>query len=214
MSRTLAILMITEALVILTTMALAQTVVSGIVADPADLPVSGASVEAVPIRSGGFAGSLMWIKADTDGHFRLTVEPGKYEIRGKAEAEGYPDSDSLLAHDPEASFPTITVGKDEVRGVVVRLGRRGGILEGDITNANTGNPVPNAKVRISDIAKPEAFVEVFADKSGYFSWTVPPKTVAVSATAPGYKTRSGPEVMLSGGEHQKILIDLEPEREP
>lgn len=214
MSRASTILMTALAAAMLSAAASAQVIVSGTVVDPAGVPLPGASVQAVPVTSGGFAGSLTWVSADGNGYFQLTVEPGKYEIRGKAEAEGYPDSDLLLAEDPDAFFPTITVDQDEISGLLVRLGPQGGILEGDIKNANTGDPVPSAKVRVVDPARPGAFVEVFADKAGHFSWTVPPKTVAVSATAPGYKAGNGPDVLLSGGQHQQIVIELEPEAKP
>jgi hypothetical protein len=189
-----------------------QAVVTGDVLDSGGHPLSGASVEAFPIESGGFAGNLNWTKTDDGGSFRLSLRPGRYEIRGKDEPDGYPDPNALLALDSEATFPEVIVDKEEVQAVQVRLGRRGGILEGDLSDEQTAKPVARAKVTLRDAKRPEAFVEVFTDASGHFRFTLPPKPVVISAMAEGYAPAYPVEartVTLTGGEHRSVTIRLQ-----
>ncbi len=189
-----------------------QAVVAGVVSDSGGHPLSGASVEAFPIESGGFAGDLNWTRTDDGGSFRLSLRPGRYEIRGKDEPDGYPDPNALLALDPEATFPEVIVDTQEVQGVQVRLGRRGGILEGDLSDEQTGKPVAKAKVTLRDPKRREAFVEVFTDESGHFRFTLPPKPVVISAMAEGYAPAypvEGRTVTLSEGEHRSVTIKLQ-----
>ena len=89
------------------------------------------------------------------------------------------------------------------------LGMRGGVLEGEVTEKETGNPLQQAKISIRDARNSAAYVEVFSDKSGHFEFTVPSKPVLLSATARGYETtKFGEEVTLSGGEHRRISLEL------
>src|SRR5258708_39608579 len=94
-----------------------QAVVAGVVSDSGGHPLSGASVEAFPIESGGFAGDLNWTRTHDGGCLRLSLRPGRYEIRGKDEPDGYPDPNALLALDPEAAFPEVIVDNQEVQSV-------------------------------------------------------------------------------------------------
>lgn len=95
----------------------------------------------------------------------------------------------------------------------VVLGTRGGVLEGDLRDALTQQPIPNAKVTIRDAQSPNAFVEVLADKAGHFRFTVPNKPVHVIATAGGHEaTRyEGEPLILSGGQHRSVKIKLRPQ---
>jgi hypothetical protein len=191
----------------------AQTAVSGTVVDPRGSPVPGAFVEALPITKGGFAASLSWKKTDDHGKFSLSLGEGRYEIRAKDESEGYPDPNALLSVNADALFPEISVSDRELRGIKVRLGPKGGTLDGDVRDKTTEKPISKAKITIRDPRNPQAFVEVFADKDGRFQFTVPPKAVVVSVTAPGYETgyfENGRELDLSGGERRTITLEVEP----
>jgi hypothetical protein len=202
------------AVVIGSSLAQSQTTVAGTVVGPDGAPAPNSSVEAFPIQSDGFAGNLTWIKVDDHGNFRLTLHEGRYEIRAKDESEGYPDPNALLSVDPNALFPEVVVSREDISGVQVRLGLKGGILEGDVRDKVTQSPITNAKVTIRDVKKPEAFVEVFSDKAGHFQFTVPNKALQVLATAPGHVAVSyadGAELKLSGGERRSIVIELKHE---
>ena len=188
--------------------------VLGIVVDANGSVVGNASVTAVPVDEGGSAGDLGWVHADNNGWFRLVLRPGRYVIRAKDESDGYPDPSFLLCSDPRANFPQISVERSDVSGVRAVVGMKGGVLEGDLRDASTQQGIPKAKVTIRDAQKPYAFVEVFADKTGHFRFTVPSKPIHVVATAAGYETiqyEGGKLLTLSGGEHRSLMVELRPQ---
>lgn len=185
--------------------------VLGVVTDANGNVVPSASVSAVPIEGGGSAGDLGWLHTDNNGEFHLVLKPGRYVIRAKDEADGYPDPSFLLCSDPSAKFPQVSVGESDVSGVRVILGMKGGVLEGDLRDSSTQRTIPKAKVTVRDIQNPNAFVEIFADKMGHFRLTVPNKPLEVLAVAAGYKTArymGSERLILSGGERRNIVIDL------
>lgn len=149
------------------------------------------------------------VRTNQEGRFRLTLRPGKYVVRAKDEADGYPDPMFLLSSDPSAKFPEIDVRESDLSDVRVMLGSRGGILEGEIRDDNGGLPIPGAKVTIRDAHNPAAFVEIFSNADGHFQFTVPARPVSVSAMARGYKTSPAEDVMLSNGDHRVVHISLE-----
>jgi hypothetical protein len=187
--------------------------IHGVVTDINGSVVGSASVAAVPLEEGGSAGDLGWVHTDNSGRFRLLLRPGHYVIRAKDEADGYPDPSFLLCSDSSANFPRVSVEGLDVPGVRVVLGARGGVLGGDVRDALTQQPIPNAKVTIRDAQRPNAFVEVFADKTGYFRFTVPSKPVQVIATAGGHEAAryEGEPLILSGGQHRSVKIKLRPQ---
>lgn len=187
-------------------------VVSGVVTNADGSTAMNASVEAMSIPSENSSGSstqLTWVKTNSEGKFRISLLPGRYQFRAKDETDGYPDPNFLLSADPSAKFPEILVEHADVSGVRVSLGARGGILEGDLRDEATQMFVPKGKVTIRDARNPEALVEVFGDAKGHFQFTVPSKPILISATAPGYtKTSFREELTLSAREHRAIIIKL------
>jgi hypothetical protein len=142
----------------------------------------------------------------------LAVPEGRFEIRAKAESLGYPDPNALLSVDPTAVFPQVTVSKQDISGVQVKLGMKGGILDGDVRDKVTQRPVVKAKVTIRDRSRPGSFAEVFADTTGHWQFTVPSKALSISADAHGYKTAhfdASKPVTLSDGQRRNILIELQ-----
>lgn len=189
--------------------------VTGLVIAPDDSVVPNASVEAVRLPGDNddlSAGQLRWIQADNEGRFRLTLPPGRYEIRAKHETDGYPDPNFMLSTDPHSDFPVISVDSRDLSGIRVKLGERGGILEGELLDKASRSPVEKGKVTIADARKPDVFVEVFADKEGRFQFAVPDKPIKVSGSARGYRAaRFQGEVTLARGERRKIILELVPQ---
>ncbi|MBZ5572873.1 MAG: carboxypeptidase-like regulatory domain-containing protein [Acidobacteriia bacterium] len=191
--------------------------VTGQVFDSSGSPVSGALVASVPTDTTGSAGSIAWVPTGSKGTFRLILKPGRYIIRAKYEAIGYPDPTFLLSSDPNADFPEVSVAESDVSSVRVRLGGRGGIVEGDLRDSNTQHTISGGKVTIRDAHNSESYVEVFTDQAGHFQFTVPSKPVQLVATAPGYKTtvfNMGHEITLSEGEHRTTNLELQPQCRP
>jgi hypothetical protein len=189
------------------------TAVGGAVIAPDGSAVPKASVEAMRLpddHADHAVGQLRWIQADQDGRFKLTLSPGRYEIRAKDEIDGYPDPNFMLSVDSHSDFPVIEVDSRDLSDVNVKLGTKGGILEGELLDQSTRFPV-EGKVTIADAQKPEVFVEVFTDKEGRFHFAVPNKPLRISASAPGHAAASFEEVgALAGGEHRKITLELVP----
>lgn len=187
--------------------------VTGKVTDAHGLAMAGASVAAIPVDDQGSAGDFGWMRTDGKGVFRIMLRPGHYIVRAKNEEDGYPDPSFLLSSDPNAKFPRIWVDQADISGLLVTLGARGGIVQGELRDEVTGQAIPKGKVTISDARNPEAFVEVFADRDGHFHFTVPSKPVKVSASAAGYTAGyadNGRELVLSEGEHRTVELELKP----
>ena len=186
--------------------------VTGIVTALDGSAVANASVEAVRLPSGNEDVNVTqprWAQADDEGKFRLTLSPGQYEIRAKDETDGYPDPNFLLSRDPHSDFPIITVDGGELSEVRVKLGTKGGILEGKLIDHTTGSAIEKGKVIIADARNPGVFIEVFTKKEGRFQFAVPNKPLRVSGSAPGYEVADlGGWVTLAGGEHRNVTIEL------
>jgi len=195
-----------------------EATVSGTVTDSTGSESAHALVQAMlrtKRESGGIVGDYPnpWIEADDHGRFRINLPPGRYKFLAKNEIDGYPDTIFLLNSDETATFPEVTVSQKHLSGVRVTLGRRGGVLEGELIDQRSREPIPRCKIMIRDARNPDAYVEVFADRAGHFRFAIPSKPVLISATAPGYKTTkiAKSELMLSGGEHRSIGLRLEAE---
>jgi hypothetical protein len=185
--------------------------VFGVVTDAHGLVVAGASVAAIPVEEKGSAGNFGWVHVDNKGRFRLVLTPGRYVVRGKDEADGYPDPSFLLCSDPNADFPEIAVEQADISDVRVVLGTRGGVVLGDLRDETTQHTVSKGKVTIRDARQQDVFVEVFTNEVGHFQFTVPNKPIQILATAPGYRVtyyEGGAELLLSGGERRTVAIGL------
>ena len=117
------------------------------------------------------------------------------------------DPNFLLSKDPHSDFPIITVERPGTVGCQVKLGAKGGILEGTLVDRMTGSHIEKGKVIIADARNPAVFMEVFANKEGRFQFVVPNKAIRISASAPGYPVVvAGDWITLAGGEHRNITI--------
>jgi len=181
--------------------------VEGIVAKVDGSKMAGACVLASVVDSS--AGNLGCVQTDKAGRFAMRLRPGRYVIRAKDEAEGYPDPLFLFSADPTAKFPEIVVGESDISDLRVTLGARGGVLEGNVLDRATRLPIAGAKVRISNAREPSAYVEVFSDKDGRFQFAVPAKPIFLSTTATEYKNVRTGELVLSGGQYRIVEIELE-----
>jgi Carboxypeptidase regulatory-like domain len=192
----------------------AQCVVTGTVTDRQGIRAAHALLDALPLptdsEATGVAGDRPnpWIAADDQGIFSMNLPPGRYRIRAKDEANGYPDPTFMLSSDSTAKFPEVLLRRGDEEKVQVVLGLRGGILDGEVRDSNSGLPILRAKVAIRDKINPSAYVEVFSDAKGHFQFTVPAKPVSVSVTATGYESAPAEEITLSGGQHRALDFNL------
>ncbi len=191
--------------------------VTGTVVDSTGAVAPDALVQVIPRGEGNGRGIVSsgpgWVKTD-QGRFSLSLLPGRYKVLAKDETDGYPDPIYQLNDDPTARFPELSVGKEDISGVQVVFGMRGGTLEGEVRDARTLKPVFQAKVTIRDARNTQAYVDVFTDKNGSFQFAVLSKPIVISATAAGYKAKAVENetaIVLSQGEHRTIAIELSPD---
>lgn len=217
LSRVLALLV--SSVCSLSVNVLGQAVVSGTVVDRNGAEVPYAFVEALSLgdpSQTGVVGDILepWKPADSQGAFHLKLPPGAYKIEAKAELSGYPIPGSMLTADSTSEFPIVTVSQTDIRDVRVVMGAKGGMLQGIIRNHRTHEAVAKAMVKISDAGDADSFVETSADERGRFHFTVPSKSIAVFASAAGYREgpyQGGSEFVLSPGERRSIVIELDPQ---
>jgi hypothetical protein len=187
--------------------------VSGVVVAQDGSALSNVAVQAVPMGGAGIVGTLTWTPAAKDGKFQIFLKPGSYQIRAKAEGEGFPDPSFLFSADQHATFPNIVVGEHNVSDVRVVLGSRGGLLEGEVRDQLTGNPVQKATVTIIDANNSKAYVELFTNDAGQFHFTVPSKPILMHITATGYipsSANGGGSISVPPGERHEEVIRLQP----
>jgi hypothetical protein len=192
-----------------------DAVVNGMVVAPDGSEVPSAQVTAIPVTTSGQVGHLGWTNTKGHGQFQLVLKPGDYQIRAKAETDGYPDPNSLFAVDPSARFPTISVAQSDISGVRVVLGAKGGILIGEIRDRQSHGVIAQSKVILRDVRNPDAFVELTSDGQGRFQFTVPNKPFTILATAAGYQASQfmdGKPLTLSAGEQRKIALEMNRQR--
>jgi hypothetical protein len=192
-----------------------DAVVNGLVVTSDGQEAPSAQVTAIPVMTSGQVGRLSWTKTNGHGQFQLVLTPGHYQIRAKAEADGYPDPNALFSVDPRAQFPTISVAQSDISGVIVMLGAKGGILIGEIRDQQSHGAISQSKVVLRDVRNPDGFVELTSDSQGRFQFTVPNKPVTILATAAGYQTlqfMGGKPITLSGGEQRKITLEMNRQR--
>jgi hypothetical protein len=192
-----------------------DAVVNGLVVTSDGQEVPSAQVTAIPVTASGQVGHLNWTNTNGHGQFQLVLKPGQYQIRAKAEAEGYPDPTALFSVDPSARFPTIAVAQSDISGVRVVLGVKGGVLIGETLDRQSHDAIAHSKVILRDVRNPDAFVELTSDGHGHFQFTVPNKPFTILATAAGYQAvqfMNGKPITLSAGEQRKVALEMNRQR--
>ncbi len=147
---------------------------------------------------------------DVDGRFTIEhLSVGTYQVFAINEAEGY----SIENQTPGQEIAI--VADQPWPNVTVRLGKRGGILVGSITDRFTGKPI-KGQILYTAVDRNGDGGSMFVD--GQFNVVVPPDCdVLVVAMAKGYKcwiyadgVSPRPVLRLASGERKLVNIQLEP----
>jgi len=185
--------------------------VSGVVLSDAGVAEPGARVNPVLVSPEGSVGSTEWVPVNDRAEFEVYLKPGRYLIRAKNEAHGYPDPSFLLTKDDKAKFPMVAVRDSDIGGIRVQMGPPGALLSGRVLDETTGNPIPAATVTIRDARNPSAYVELTANSEGRFAFAVPSKPLVLHAAAHGYAGvdyERGSEFQPSAGETKEITLPM------
>jgi hypothetical protein len=118
-----------------------QREIKGIVTDQNGVPVSGATVYAVPQGLVLDDIALRSVVTDGDGKFdfRGHLELESYKLYARKDEDNYPDPLDHFYADSKADAPRADLTADHPSAMVaVELGEKAGVLEGRVIDAETG----------------------------------------------------------------------------
>lgn len=143
-------------------------------------PISGAAVMA-----GGTS-----VGTDASGNYQLPIKPGDYTV-------------TVLAEKYVQQVRIIAVKPDEIAKLDFKLELKQGNVTGIVINADTGEPIPGATVKIG-------VVSIQTDTLGKYQLTLKPGDYAVTASADKY-IQKDQKVSVKPGETTNLDFQLETE---
>jgi Tol biopolymer transport system component len=160
--------------------------ISGRVIDINNQPVRGALVRATNTTDPELTREIV---TDPDGTFlipRVPVGTWNVTVAGLAFG-GY--SLPPVRPTPDGVYRNVQVRSGETTAVGdFVLEPEPGTVTGTVTDVNTGNPIPNA--RVTAVAGATTRADVTTDANGVYTFTVPAGEYVVTAVAPGYAPES------------------------
>lgn len=190
--------------------------IEGKILDATDHPVGHAEVYATNKERP--TGRQAMTYTDMNGNFYLRrVLAGTNMVHVSNEAAGYPDTYfAFFDQGPEAR-PEVSVQAGLVtRGLIVRLGAKGGTLLGKVLDARSQRPVVNATIILTrrDNAK-----NYFSTGPEYpdatFHILVPPVRFTMRVLAAGYEDWSlGSPISIGSQQSKEIVVLLRPIAKP
>jgi protocatechuate 3,4-dioxygenase beta subunit len=203
-------------------------VVRGAVVNEEARPVAGATVWAAPVDV--LTHKLQrTVLTDDAGRFTISsLEWGRYRVYAIKPADGYADTHWAI-HD-NGRVPTVEISPTApTADVQVAIGPKAALLAGTITDAATGQPVPDPVMRVwhwtgdgadRDSEFASGSFTAHDEASGRYELLIPPgKEVGFEVSAAGYETwhysgESGPmkvfPLNLPSGFRTTIDIKLQP----
>jgi len=192
--------------------------IEGRVINAAGEPIAGAKVFAD--LNTDLNGMIATDTSDREGRFSITISSlGTYTIYGSKEEDGYPLTISGFHQQVRPDqVPKITVSEPTtVTDVVLQLGEKAAILDGDLQDANTNQPIKAATIILRRADNPDALYRTSSDAAhpGHFRVVVPSSTpFTVEIDSKGYKPwkfRSQAQeerVTLNKGESKHLTVKL------
>ena len=159
--------------------------------------------------------------SDAAGKFSITLrEPGNYTVFGSKEEDGYPLTVSGFHQQvPLDQIPKLSIAeRKNVTGVILQLGEKAGRLEGDISEAGTGQEIKHATILLRRTENPELIYRTSTEEGhhGKFKLAVPPLPFTVEVESEGYERwsyggggiRKAESIKLKQGESKNLHIAL------
>jgi hypothetical protein len=175
---TIAILMFNPSLV-------AQNgVIQGTVLDEVGRPLQGAKVHA-ELHGVAMAKAIRYVESDENGTFVIDrLAYGTYDVNGKKEEDGYPDSSfSFYADRPVATSIAISP-EHPAATITLKLGPKAGVITGTVKDALTGKPIPAGFTLRASSKR-----WMGTSQPSKFRVLIPPATdITVEVSSAGYKT--------------------------
>ena len=188
--------------------------IRGKVTDQNGMAVMAAKVNVLPLNTRAEGSGVRYVETNAEGRFVMDrLAWGKYLVFAMKEDAGYPDMEpSFYSADIRIPVATITPAAP-ITSVSIRLGTKAGILEGSVSDAITGAPVP-AIFRLVRTANTKDWLST--SRPSAYRVLIPSLTgVSVSVTAPGYKRWTLPKpIKLRPGAGLHLDIRLVPAYNP
>ena len=182
-------------------------VIRGEVTDSSGAPISGAKVYC---ERPGLVVKVTPTTTDGNGKFEISgLAIGTYIVFASKEEAGLPDtSSSFYADRPEE------VALSQMRpaaNVVVEMPPRAGELHGTVTDAESGEPIAGAQVRLTRSGDPNRFLQFASGlKDGMFKVLIPAgRRIDVSVSAGGYQTWGSHIGPVKPGTETNLRISLQ-----
>ena len=187
--------------------------IQGTVLDEAGAPVPRATVAAYPVGTGALHSLIPEAETDEVGHFAINhLAVGRYTAIARKENAGYPNTYFSFYGEKHSAEVTLTDTNPNA-DIIVRLGRKAGLVSGSISKSGNGAPL-NANFKLVPVASPE----------NWMSSSVTPKyrillpasvDVIIEATAPGFKAWKTPApIRLGSGSEMRLDVVMEPANDP
>ncbi len=182
--------------------------IAGRVVDINGQPVRYATVQATSVDDPELTVEVL---TDVNGNFLMTRVPvGQWNVTVTRVEEGGYNLPPIRPTGPPQGVFQVTVNSNETTVLPEDfvLEPLPGIVEGIVTDAQTGNPIGNARV-FATVANQAR--ETFTNANGQYSLELPAGSHTVTAVAPGYAPR-GENVQVLAGETvtQNFALDLLP----
>jgi hypothetical protein len=166
-------------------------------AEPLSVPLQGLVTETISDKMGRF--------------FLAKLDPGNYFVLASRKDDGYPHIEFAFFSTDLTGFPKVTVIKGQVAGnVVVRLGKRGGMIQGRVVDSSSLSIVVNSRITLTreDSRDSKAFISFGPDESGNFTSSVPTVPFRIEVLAPGFQRWDGGVLVLSSEATKVIDVSL------
>lgn len=165
--------------------------------------------------------------SDKNGNFRIPIrEMGNYTLSGSKEEDGYPLTVSgfhqqvRLDQIPKLTFTECRVVSD----VVLQLGQRVPMIEGDVTDHVTGQSIKKATITLRRADNPELLYRSSTDEAhpGHFRLAASTAPFTIEVESPKYETwkygndgiERSDRLTLAPGQTKKFKITLRPGKQP
>ncbi|MGH9500081.1 MAG: carboxypeptidase regulatory-like domain-containing protein [Terriglobales bacterium] len=194
--------------------------IEGTVVDADSRPVVGAKVS-ILAEECTVTGIEPGAVTDAHGRFLLTSVPvGLNGVYAQKPESGYPDTTGAIYLDDSALPPKVSVRSGEVAsGVVVRLGKKAGLVLGEVVDEDTLQPVVTARVKLSLPENERIMISMTTDRDGRFRLLLPARPVRFAVYAPGYNAwqfagsqEPAGVIYLGSEERKELTIKLHSEK--
>lgn len=183
-----------------------------------DEAVRDAQVTAQP--DGPLAMALPWCKSDENGTCTINVGSfGNYSVFASKTEDAYPEQHFSFFAAQNPKPPTVALSAEQpFQSVIVRLGKKAGILIGTVTDASTGKPI-DATVEFHWVSDSRIFLRGSGLTNARFRVLVPSDTpVTMVVSLEGYEDwayslgrgEMRNAILLKPGEELSLDIRLRP----